>query len=147
MILIQNAKVLMQCTVEKIEKLNGDLLVFLTVDDFDEDVNKDITAVHDVSAGGLAVALSEMVIKSGLGCEVTLTDDELDKIQLLYSESHGRYLLTVKADALEDILAKIDVDVEVIGEVKGTSLNVNDHEFSWEDLNNAYYGVIEKYMA
>lgn len=113
----------------------------------DEDADKNITAVHDVSAGGIAVAISEMVIKSGLGCEVTLKDDELDKIQLLYSESHGRYILTVKADALDDILAKIDVDVQVIGEVKGNSLNINDHEFSFDDLNDAYRGVIEKYMA
>ena len=125
------------------ELANGQTVLKL----IDEDANKDITAVHDVSAGGLAVALSEMVIKSGLGCDVTLTDDELDKIQLLYSESHGRYLLTVKAEALDDVLDKIDVDVEVIGEVTGTSLNVNGHEFSWEDLNDAYHGVIEKYMA
>ena len=83
-------------------KLNDSVLRLI-----DEDADKNITAVHDVSAGGLAVALSEMVIKSGLGCEVTLTDDELDKIQLLYSESHARYLLTVKADALDDILSKI----------------------------------------
>jgi phosphoribosylformylglycinamidine synthase len=113
----------------------------------DEDENNDITAVHDVSAGGLAVALSEMVIKSGLGCDVYLKDDELDKIQLLYSESHARYLLTVKADALDDILAKIDVDVEVIGEVKGSSLLVNGHEFTFDDLDDAYHGVIEQYMA
>jgi phosphoribosylformylglycinamidine synthase len=70
----------------------------------------------------------------------------LDKIQLLYSESHGRYILTVKADALDDILSKIDVDVQVIGEVKGDSLNINGHEFSFEDLDNAYHGVLEKYM-
>jgi phosphoribosylformylglycinamidine synthase len=88
-----------------------------------------------------------MVIKSGLGCEVTLKDDKLDKIQLLFSESHARYLLTVKADALDDVLAKIDVEAKVIGEVKGTSLNVNGHEFSFEDLDNAYHGVIEQYMA
>jgi phosphoribosylformylglycinamidine synthase len=125
------------------EVANGQTVLKL----IDEDDNNDITAVHDVSAGGLAVALSEMVIKSGLGCEVTLKDDELDKIQLLFSESHARYLLTVKADALDDILAKIDVEAQVIGEVKGTSLNVNGHEFSFEDLDNAYHGVIEQYMA
>ena len=124
------------------ELANGQTVLKL----IDEDVNKDITAVHDVSAGGIAVAISEMVIKSGLGCEVNLVDDELDKIQLLYSESHGRYILTVKADALDDILSKIDVDVQVIGEVKGTSLNINGHEFSFEDLDNAYHGVLEKYM-
>ena len=76
-----------------------------------------------------------------------LDNHELDKIQLLYSETHGRYIMTVKADALDDILSKIDVDVEVIGEVKGNSLRINNHEFSFDDLNDAYHGVIEKYMA
>ena len=78
---------------------------------------------------------------------MNLVDDELDKIQLLYSESHGRYLLTVRPDAVDDVLAKIDVDAQIIGEVKGDSLNINGHEFSFDDLNEAYHGVIEKYMA
>ena len=125
------------------EVANGQTVLKL----IDEDANKDITAVHDVSAGGLAVALSEMVIKSGLGCEVELKDDELDKIQLLFSESHARYLMTVKADAADDILSKIDVPAEIIGEVKGTSFIVNTHEFTFDELNDAYHGVIEKYMA
>ena len=125
------------------EVANGQTVLKL----IDEDANKDITAVHDVSAGGLAVALSEMVIKSGLGCEVELKDDELDKIQLLFSESHARYLITVKADAADDILSKIDVPAEIIGDVKGTSFIVNTHEFTFDELNDAYHGVIEKYMA
>ena len=113
----------------------------------DEDKNKDITAVHDVSAGGLAVALSEMVIKSGLGCDVTLQSDDLDLNQLIYSESHGRYLVTVKSDVADDILSKIDVDAEIIGEVKGNNLRINDNEFSYDELNDAYHGVIEQFMA
>ena len=113
----------------------------------DEDEDKDITAIHDVSAGGLAIALSEMVISSDKGCEVELTSDELDENQLLYSESHGRYLVTVKADACDDILSKIDVPICVIGEVKGNTLKINDNEFTIDELNNSYYGVIEKYMA
>ena len=113
----------------------------------DEDEDNDITAIHDVSAGGLAIALSEMVISSDKGCEVELTSDELDENQLLYSESHGRYLLTVKADACEEILSKMDVPVEVIGEVKGNVLKINDNEFTIDELKDSYYGVIEKYMA
>ena len=124
------------------EVKNGECVLNLIKDDND----KNITAVHDVSAGGLAVALSEMCIKSGLGCEVNLVDDELDKIQLLYSESHARYILTVRQSAADEIISKIDVPFKVIGEVKEGSLNINNHEFSIDDLNNAYNGVIEKYM-
>lgn len=125
------------------ELANGKCILKLV----DEDKNKNITAIHDVSAGGLAIALSEMVISSKLGCEINLDSDELDLNQLLYSESHGRYILTVKSDALDDILSKIDVDVDVIGEVKGNNLKINDNEFSFEELDDSYHGVIEKYMA
>ena len=52
----------------------------------ENDDEKNITSVHDISAGGIAVAISEMVVKSGMGCEVTVEDDVLDKIQLLYSK-------------------------------------------------------------
>ncbi|WP_407381939.1 phosphoribosylformylglycinamidine synthase subunit PurL [Methanobrevibacter sp.] len=113
----------------------------------DGDYNKDITAIHDVSAGGLAIALSEMVMSSDIGCEVELTSDDLDENQLIYSESHGRYLMTVKSDAADDILSKIDVPVTVIGEVKGNVLKINDNEFGIDELKDSYYGVIEKYMA
>ena len=113
----------------------------------DEDTDKNITAVHDVSAGGLAVALSEMVISSKKGCEIQLTSEDLDENQLLYSETHGRYLLTVNPDELDNILSKINVPVQVIGEVKGDSLKINNNEFTIDELDNSYYGVIEKYMA
>ena len=112
-----------------------------------KDTDKNITSVHDVSHGGVAVALAEMVIKSGKGCEVTLHDDDLDDAAMLFSESHARYILCVKSDAVNDILESIDVDVSIIGEVKGDSLIINGNELGFVELNNAYHGVIEKYMA
>ena len=125
------------------EVINGQCVLDLIADDKD----KNITSVHDVSHGGLAVALSEMVIKSGKGCEVQLKSDEIDEVSLLFSESHARYIITVKSDAADEILSKIDVEAEMIGEVKGDSLIINGNELSFNDLNNAYTGVIEKYMV
>ena len=40
-----------------------------------EDVNGDITAVHDCSSGGLGVAVSEMAISGGLGAVIDLSKD------------------------------------------------------------------------
>lgn len=118
----------------------------------DSDKDKNITAVHDVSNGGILVALSEMALKSGLGCEIDisaiLTDDDLDVCELLYSETHGRYLITVKEDAVDDILEAIDVPVAVIGEVKGKSLKLSENiDIPVKKLDDAYHGVLEKYMA
>lgn len=122
------------------------------LDIIDSDKDKNITAVHDVSNGGILVALSEMALKSGLGCEIDisaiLTDDDLDVCKLLYSETHGRYIFTVKEDAVDDILEAIDVPVAVIGEVKGDSLKLSENiDIPVKKLDNAYHGVLEKYMA
>ena len=122
------------------------------LDIIDSDNDKNITAVHDVSNGGIIVALSEMALKSGLGCEIDisaiLTDDDLDVCELLYSETHGRYIVTVKEDAVDDILEAIDVPVAVIGEVKGNSLKLSENiDIPVKKLDDAYHGVLEKYMA
>ena len=118
----------------------------------DKDINKNITAIHDVSAGGILIALSEMALKSGLGCEVDITaiptNDELDVPELLYSESHGRYIITVKADAVDEIISQIDVPVAIIGEVKGDSLKLSENiNIPVKKLDDAYHGVLERYMA
>ena len=129
------------------ELANGKTILKL----LDEDSSKNITAIHDISNGGLAVALSEMVMKGNIGCEIDLdsviTSDDLEESDLIYSESHGRYIVTVKADAVDEILNKINVPVAIIGEVKGTVLKLGDNEFTIDELNNSYHGVIEKYMA
>ena len=46
-----------------------------------------------------------------------------------------------------EILNKIDVPVDIIGEVKGAVLKLGDNEFTIDELNDSYHGVIEKYMA
>ena len=130
------------------EVANGKTLLDLV----DKDINKNITAIHDVSAGGILIALSEMALKSGLGCEVDITaiptNDELDVPELLYSESHGRYIITVKADAVDEIISQIDVPVAIIGEVKGDSLKLSENiNIPVKKLDDAYHGVLERYMA
>ncbi|MDD3408274.1 MULTISPECIES: phosphoribosylformylglycinamidine synthase subunit PurL [unclassified Methanobrevibacter] len=116
-----------------------------------EDSNEFITAVHDCSQGGIAVALSEMAISGEYGCEIDVSkipkEDELTINNLIYSESHGRYIITVKPDALNDILSKINVPCSCIGEVKGKSLILADINISIKKLNDSYNGVIEQYMS
>ena len=48
---------------------------------------------------------------------------------------------------VDEILNKIDVPVAIIGEVKGAVLKLGDNEFTIDELNDSYHGVIEKYMA
>jgi len=122
------------------------------------DKNKSITAVHDISAGGLGVAISEMIIKGDIGASVDLSSvpgaEGLSASETLFSESHARYLITVTEEAsaeILNILKEKGVPAAVIGDVGGDSLKIldeeNDVEISVSKLNSAYHGVIEKFMA
>ncbi|MDQ6964155.1 MAG: AIR synthase-related protein, partial [Mariprofundales bacterium] len=55
-----------------------------------------ITTAHDVSNGGLATALSELITPTH-GANITLTGSRLTDTELLFSETHGRMLLITPA--------------------------------------------------
>ncbi|MDO9044122.1 MAG: phosphoribosylformylglycinamidine synthase subunit PurL [Methanobacteriaceae archaeon] len=116
-----------------------------------DDVEGNITAIHDCSAGGIAIALSEMAIKSGLGASVDISlapREDMSEFETLLSESHARYIITVKNNAVDAILEKIDAPCSVIGEVKGNELIIDElAQLKVEKLQEAYNGVIEKFMA
>lgn len=57
--------------------------------------NKWVRACHDLSEGGLAVAIAEMCIGGRLGCNLTL-DANIDPTVALFSESNGRLLVEVE---------------------------------------------------
>lgn len=61
-----------------------------------------IQSCHDLSDGGLAVALAETTFGYGCGAEIALPATGLPLMQQLFSESHSRFLATV---APEDVVA------------------------------------------
>ena len=80
---------------------------------------------HDVSDGGIAVALAEMSLEgSGIGCRIDLrTRDRVDTA--LFGESGCRILLAMDAKALpaaELIATSEDVPLVVVGETGGDRL-------------------------
>jgi phosphoribosylformylglycinamidine synthase len=77
------------------EKRVGDFIRALIADDL-------VTAVHDLSDGGLAVALAEMAMASGIGATVNQLND-VDPIPLFFGEDQGRYLIAA-LPAHQDIL-------------------------------------------
>ena len=59
-----------------------------------------IASAHDSSDGGLAVALAECSIASGLGVELTLSAAQTSPARLLFAEGGARVVVSVKADQL-----------------------------------------------
>lgn len=107
-----------------------------------------VRSAHDLSEGGLAVALAESCISGGLGAKVDVAS-ELRADFALFSESQSRILLSAsaeKAAELEKFIASCGVPVRRIGNVQGSELevsvngtpalkrSVNTLKQTWEDV-------------
>ncbi|WP_062309554.1 phosphoribosylformylglycinamidine synthase subunit PurL [Alicyclobacillus sendaiensis] len=78
-------------------------------------------AVHDVSEGGLAVAVAEMALGAGCGA-VIVAPDGVRPAGWLFSEAQGRAIAAVLPDRLEallDLARALDVPARVAGEFTG----------------------------
>lgn len=86
-----------------------------------------IASAHDLSEGGLAVALAESCISSGLGAEVNV-ETALRADIALFSESQSRVLISVKPEQIEAVLdwfKEQGVPAVQLGVVEGTELSVS----------------------
>jgi len=116
-----------------------------------------VKAAHDLSEGGLLVALSEMLFGelSTLGASMDLTALSADRLDaLLFGESQGRVVLSVAAaDQPAVLLAARDagVQAEVIGKSNGSgqlSVRTRKADLSWSvaALRHEWETTIERAM-
>jgi phosphoribosylformylglycinamidine synthase II len=79
----------------QLEKKVGDLVRELIRDGL-------ATAVHDCSSGGLALAIAEMAMASGVGAEISALEGA-DPIPVFYGEDQARYVVTIRRDDLDEV--------------------------------------------
>jgi phosphoribosylformylglycinamidine (FGAM) synthase-like enzyme len=107
-----------------------------------------LTGVHDISSGGLGVALAEMAIAGGIGATVKVDGPAH---AALFGEDQGRYVITVSQDRLEAVLEDIidaGIDVQQIGTTGGTDLTVEGIlTISVANLKKAHEDWFPTYMA
>jgi phosphoribosylformylglycinamidine synthase subunit PurL len=98
-----------------------------------------VTAVHDISDGGLLVAVAEMALAGGLGVELQAMDTPF-----AFNESQSRYLVTFPADAPLD---RTKVPFAVIGTVGGDTVVANGTAVPLADLRAAHEGFFPALMG
>ncbi len=102
---------------------------------------KVLSAAHDVSEGGLGVALAEMCVHAGWGVELD-PQTELDAASWLFSESASRVVVSLAFQDMAELrrLAEgIGVAVQELCLVKGRMLLVEDMvRVKLKDLSEAY---------
>ena len=109
-----------------------------------------VTAVHDLSDGGLAVALAEMAMASGIGAAVNQLND-VDPAALFFGEDQGRYLITAEPDR-QDVLWEranaVDIFLPWIGNTGGSLLALGDAQpLSVSELKIRHEGWFPRFMG
>lgn len=108
-----------------------------------------ITTCHDLSDGGLALALAEMVIKSKKGIKAQLTRQTPPHAEL-FGEDQARYLIAVNAPELPKVITagkQSSVDLQIVGKVEGDHLEVeNQFKLSVDSLHDAYENWFPNFM-
>jgi phosphoribosylformylglycinamidine synthase len=112
-----------------------------------------LNAVHDVSDGGLAVALAEMALAGGVGAMI----DQAQPFGVagsLFGEDQGLYLVTVPDEALTEFLAcaaENDVPADPIGRTIRDRIIFELDEGDWcvtlADLRAAHEGFFPALMG
>ncbi len=105
-----------------------------------------VRAAHDVSDGGLLVAVAEMLIAGdGVGAELDFDDVHEDGLVAAFSESPSRYVLEIAAEDVGRVMEQLG-DVAVIGTLNPSKkLRWKDGsvEESVEQLTRAWMGALD----
>ncbi len=108
-----------------------------------------VSAVHDVSDGGIAVALAEMAMAGGLGAEVKAREG-FSLASWWFGEDQGRYLISVPdVDALNETLARgtASADMASVGFFRlGTVTGNRLFGISLEKLRRTHLSFFHEWM-
>jgi phosphoribosylformylglycinamidine synthase II len=125
-----------------VERRNGDFVRALIAE-------RTASAVHDVSDGGLLVALAEMMMASGIGAE--LDRPPLPAHAFWFGEDQARYVVTVKASVAETVMARAraaGVPARQLGLTGGDALTLEgERPILVAKLRERFEGWLPTYMA
>ena len=109
------------------------------------------TSAHDVSDGGLLIALAEMAIASGLGAQLLAAPESIVPHAYWFGEDQARYIVTVAAEQAGLVLAKMrgaGVPCARIGTTGGDAINIaGQGPVSVKALATAFESWFPAYMG
>ena len=128
--------------VLEIERKNGEFIHQCIKDDV-------ITACHDISDGGLLVALAEMALAGRCGADITVEPDGIPLSHYCFGEDQGRYLVATRDKIIITEMAKrFGIELTYLGKSGGDTLTVNKRaSISLNSLRDAHESWFPEYMA
>ncbi|MHA1165152.1 MAG: phosphoribosylformylglycinamidine synthase subunit PurL [Alphaproteobacteria bacterium] len=124
------------------ERKTGDLVRALIRDG-------SVTAVHDISDGGLLIAVAEMALAGGVGAVLTKYDGPLPLHAVAFGEDQGRYI--VASSQSGKIIARAEaagIPVRIIGETGGDAITIAGEQLvSLQRVRDLHEGWLPHYMT
>ena len=112
-------------------------------------INNNISSCHDISEGGLLVALSEMALASKTGAILTTTGNNYSKFW--FSEDQARYVVSIKNkkfNKFQQSAKNLSIPIKTIGKASGDSLIIDGKYFiTLDELKVCHENWMPKYMS
>ena len=123
------------------ERKNGDLIRNLIADNC-------LTSCHDVSDGGIAIAIAEMAIENEIGAKIDF-EPTIPIHSWAFGEDQGRYIVTTnKPDYVQSQASDVGVKSMVIGVTCSDTLTLpGTRPISIEQLRNCHRSWFPEYMS
>lgn len=109
-----------------------------------------LVSAHDVSDGGLYIALLESSLPNQLGFTIEM-DEEIRKDAFLFGEAQGRVVVSIKPEnqeALVELLATSETEFSFLGTVTFGDLSIDDADFgSIKEASTVYDNVLHRILG
>ena len=126
------------------EKNNGETILKL-ID------KKLIKSSHDVSLGGIIIALSKMCIKGKKGATLKKPNYLINEFEYLFGEDQGRYIIEIEKNNFKnvtEIIEKNSVHYDELGTVNENELVINDKsKVTIDELIKSHTNWLTNYMS
>jgi phosphoribosylformylglycinamidine synthase len=110
-----------------------------------------VTAVHDLSDGGLLIALAEMAMMGGIGAALEPAPADTPPHAFWFGEDQGRYLITAPAADAEAIMRRAreaNVPVQQLGLTSGDALTLpGERSLKISSLRARFEQWLPEYMG
>ena len=108
-----------------------------------------IESSHDVSLGGIIVAICKMCIKGKKGIKIGKLKNLMNKFKYFFAEDQGRYIIEVNNENLkkvEDLLSKNSIHFDKLGTITKNEIFITDEQNMKIDELIDYNNWIKTYM-
>ena len=110
-----------------------------------------VEAVHDVSDGGLLVAIAEMALAGGIGVQLFPYEGKLPAHAAWFGEDQGRYVVEASPELAEEIIERarlLALPARVVGRVGGQGITLRgETELPLAELRGTHESWLPGYMG